>query len=131
MAFQTHYRPEPGFFETTITESVNADDVIAIDVEILGSPHWDGGKPRLVLVDHNVDLSEIDMASLAEEILPHLEAARARRTRKERIAWVVPNDRNRPIVAVWELMPDKDSLQDFKSFSNQPEAMSWLLAADD
>ncbi|WP_291843357.1 hypothetical protein [Maricaulis sp.] len=130
MSFETHYHSDAQYYETRIRDRIDADGVIALDRSILESPHWDGGRPRLVMVDYNVDLAEIDMAVLAERILPHLEETRGRRTRRERIAWVVPNDLSRSIVDVWELMPDKDGLQAFRSFRTREEAMDWLLDAD-
>lgn len=131
MPFKTHYITNPGHFETQLTERTDAFEIIEFDKAILASPYWRGGQPRLVEVDYNVDLGEIDMAVLAENILPHLEATQSLRTRRERIAWVVPNDLSRSIISVWELMPGKDYMQDFKSFTTTEEALAWLHKPSD
>lgn len=126
MPFSVSYNDDAGRFEAELLGKIETADLVELDARILASEHWGDGKPRLVELSYESDISGFTLENFQNEFMPVMEASAEKRTARCKAAWIVPRELHLPMVRLWELFPDKDKFESFAAFETRREAISWL-----
>ncbi len=126
MPFTLRLLPELGIVRLDHEGAVTADEILTADAAALASPLYRKNEGRLMhVLAPGADLSAIDFDVLEKSLAPAVHARRAERGYC-RVAWVMPDDWNRPIGEVWKHMGAWEGYLDFALFSNEDDALEWL-----
>jgi len=126
MPYSRQFDPVSRRFETRFYGEVPADEIVQNYMEMIESEAWGPDVTRLIIVEQGADLSDLTLELFETRFVKLLEDTAAIAGPPNKNAWVIESDVTMPIAKTWELMPQADELDVFRTFSTRQEAVEWL-----
>lgn len=130
MAYSIQFPETGNIVEFRLRNSVTLEDISRMNDGLYFSPDWRIYMNSLGIIEQGTDLSEISPDVMREGLRREAERLRTVRGPDFKMAWVVEDDHNLPIVQLWAAMPFVSSLYELRVFRDADDARDWLRQFD-
>lgn len=126
MPVETTYNPLKARFEIDVSQRLDASG-IAFGLEtVLSHPEWKEGKPRLIRIARDTDLSGLTLEAYERDVVPVLDRHKDKLKSRPKAAIVCPNYAHEVVMWLYENVPAIRQSSEFKVFPTEADAELFL-----
>ncbi|WP_421790667.1 hypothetical protein [Hyphobacterium sp.] len=130
MAYSIQFPETGNITEFRLRRVVTLEDISRLNDGLYFSPDWRKGMNCLGIIEAGTDLSEISPEVMRDGLRREAERLRTVRGPDFKMAWVIEDAHNLPIVQLWAAMPFLSGLYELRVFREEEEARAWLVEFD-
>ncbi|WP_421787762.1 hypothetical protein [Hyphobacterium sp.] len=126
MAFDIQFPSAGNIVEFRMGGALSAESFSRLHKGLYFAPEWRTGMNCLGVLDAGTDISAITIDTMRGELRGEIERVRRLRGPDFKMAWVVVDDHNMPMVRLWKSMPFLANQYEIEIFRTASEAREWL-----
>ena len=126
MAFDITFPVEGNIVEFRLRGQITAGTFSHLHLGLYYAPEWRTGMNCLGIIEKGANISAITLDTMRTDLRAEVERIRRLRGPDFKMAWVVEDDHNLPIVRLWKTMPFVANQYEVEVFRSAEDGRDWL-----
>lgn len=128
MPYTVSFAPRAEIVTTEFFGRLDACDFIDAVDEMMANRRWRRGMTALWIFHQGVDPSTIDFPTMQNVLAPAMVHRACDWGEDFKIACLIAEPQHVPIFALWRMIPEVQTRDQFRNFDDIKDAMAWLSA---